>query len=341
MLPKPPPREGGLGFLYLPPFRVQGTSVAGEATCVQVPELDVCFDAGSCPRPILAAKYLAVSHGHMDHIGSLAYWCSQRRFQGMGTGKIVCDKRIETAVHNMMKGFIELERQETEYEVIALEHEQQIEIKNNILLRCFHTEHAGPSVGYAVLERRTKLKDEFQGMPQEKLKELKDRNIEITRSFEIPLVAYIGDTMPGPHLVRTDVRTAQIVISECTFFEGDHQDRAKIGQHMHVADVAEWLRVLECNHLVLCHVSRRTNLMVARQEIEKRVPPEKAAKVHFLMDHRANKFRYEKQCIDAGVPIETRRPPPRSGGPGRGGHGHHSGHHSGDRGGYRGGPPRH
>lgn len=318
MLPKPPPREGGLGFLYLPPFRVQGTSVAGEATCIQVPELDVCFDAGSCPRPILAAKYLAVSHGHMDHVGSLAYWCSQRRFQGMGTGKIVCDKRIEDAVHGMMKGFIELERQETEYEVIALEPEQQIEIKNNIFLRGFHTEHAGPSMGYIVLERRTKLKEEFHGMPQEKLRELKERDIEITRSFEIPLVAYIGDTMPGPHLVRTDVRTAQIVISECTFFEGDHQDRAKIGQHMHVADVAEWLRVLECNHLVLVHVSRRTNLMVARQEIEKRVPPEKAAKVHFLMDHRSNKARYEQQCIDAGVPIEPRRPPQRSTGHSRG-----------------------
>ena len=28
----PPPREGALGFLYLPPYRVQGTSVAGDET---------------------------------------------------------------------------------------------------------------------------------------------------------------------------------------------------------------------------------------------------------------------------------------------------------------------
>src|SRR5262249_6057583 len=73
MIPKPPPREGSLGFLYLPPFRIQGTSIAGEATCIQVPELDVCFDMGACPRAVLSSRVVAVSHGHMDHIGSLAY----------------------------------------------------------------------------------------------------------------------------------------------------------------------------------------------------------------------------------------------------------------------------
>src|SRR4051812_27259535 len=50
MIAKPPPREGSMGFLLLPPYRVQGTSVAGESTCVQIPELDICFDMGQCPR---------------------------------------------------------------------------------------------------------------------------------------------------------------------------------------------------------------------------------------------------------------------------------------------------
>ncbi|MEN0019278.1 MAG: MBL fold metallo-hydrolase, partial [Planctomycetota bacterium] len=94
MLPKPPPREPSLGFLFLPPFRIQGISVAGELTSIMVPELDVCFDMGQCPRAALASKYVAVTHGHMDHIGGLAYYASQRRFQGMGSGTIVCDERI-------------------------------------------------------------------------------------------------------------------------------------------------------------------------------------------------------------------------------------------------------
>ncbi len=296
MLPKPPPREGSLGFLYVPPFRVQGVSVAGETTSIGIPELDIVFDLGECPRAMLPAKFAAISHGHMDHVGGLAYFCSQRRFQGMGDATIVCDARIETAIRQMMAGFVELERQETPYKVVALEHNQQVEIKNNTFLRGFHTEHTCPSMGYSIIERRSKLKTEFIDMPQEKLRELKDRGVEITRTLEIPLIAYLGDTAPGPYLIREDVRKAQIVICECTFFEPDHRERAKVGMHMHVADVAEWLRVLECQALVLVHISRRTNLQFARKRLVESVGVEKAQKVLFLMDHRTNRERYDEQA---------------------------------------------
>ena len=299
MLPKPPPREGSLGFLYLPPYRVQGISVAGEVTSIQVPELDVCFDMGSCPRAMLASKFVAVSHGHMDHVGGLAYYASQRRFQGMGTGTIVCDARIEGDIRAMMEGFHRLERQQTPYELVALEHEQEIEVKNTVFLRGFHTEHTAPSIGYVLYERRSKLKDEFAGLPQEKLRELKERGTEITRQLEIPLVAYIGDTLPGPWLVREDVLRAKVVISECTFFEPEHKSRAKIGMHLHIDDIFEWLRVLRCEHLVLNHISRRTNIGYARQRLEDVVGEGDVGRVHLLMDHRTNRARYEDQLREA------------------------------------------
>ena len=57
--------------------------------------------------------------------------------------------------------------------------------------------------------------------------------------LEVPLIAYTGDTLPGPHLVRDDVRKAQVVVSECTFFEPEHKGRAKIGMHLHVEDLVE------------------------------------------------------------------------------------------------------
>src|SRR5262249_53772983 len=153
------------GFLYLPPFRVQGTSVAGEATSVMIPEMDICFDMGVCPRAMLPSKFVAITHGHMDHVGGLAYYCSQRYFQGMGPGNIICDARIAPAIERMMQGYVELERQTTPFNLIPLEAGGEHEIKNNIRLRAFEVEHTVPSMGYAIIERRSKLKEEFTGFP--------------------------------------------------------------------------------------------------------------------------------------------------------------------------------
>lgn len=309
VIPKPPPRELSLGFLYCPPFRIFGESIAGEATCLHIPELDLGFDIGSCPRAMLPAKHLAITHGHMDHIGSLAYFCSQRRFQGMGNASILCDARIAKAIRTMMDGYVELERQRTPYDLVALQPDQAFEIKNNVFLRGFATEHTCPSFGYTVSEKRTKLKPEFLELPQEKLRELKERGVEITRSFEIPLVCFTGDTAPGPHLLREDVRKSQIIIAECTFFEESHKERAKVGMHMHVDDIAEWLRVLECQHLVLTHVSRRTEMAYARRRIVELVGAEAASRVVFLMDYKANRARYDAQLIAAGeAPLGGRGP---------------------------------
>lgn len=300
MIPKPPPREGSLGFLYLPPFRVFGTSIAGEATTVGIPELDICFDLGICPRGMLAMKHVAISHGHMDHIGGLAYYCSQRYFQGMGEGTILCDARVAPAIEKMMAGYVDLERQNTPYKLVPLKQGDEYMIKNNIFLRPFEVEHTVPTMGYSIVEKRSKLKEEFNGLPQEKLKELRDRGEQITRVLEVPLVAYLGDTAPGPWLVRDDVRKAQIAICECTFTEPEHAERAKVGMHMHAEAIAEWLRVLESQFLVLTHLSRRTNLGYARQRLTELVGPALFKKVEFLMDHKYNKERYDRQLVENG-----------------------------------------
>ncbi|MFI4873132.1 MAG: MBL fold metallo-hydrolase [Phycisphaerales bacterium JB061] len=299
MIPKPPPREGQVGFLYCPPFRVQGTSVAGEATTIMIPELDVCFDMGAPLRCALASKYVALTHGHMDHIGGLAYYASQRQFQGMGEGTIVCDKRIAGDVHNMMRGFNDLERQKTPYKLIELDDGEELEVKNNIFLRGFATEHTAPSFGWVLVEKRSKLKPELVGLPQEKLRELKDRGEEITMTLEVPLIANTGDTLPGPHLVRDDIRRAQIVLSECTFFEPEHKSRAKIGMHLHLDDIVEWMGVLECEAMILTHISRRTHLSYVRKRLGEVLKNEDLGRTHVLMDHRACRERYERQAEEA------------------------------------------
>ena len=318
MLPSPPAREGQLGFLYLPPYRVQGISVAGEQTVIQIPELDLAFDIGLCTRAVLSAPTIALSHAHMDHLGGLPYWFSQRYFQKIGgethmpetvdgkpegkpkppVGRCICHPELEPHLRGMMRAWEPLERQRTPFEIHALAPEEDLEIKNNIRLRAIATRHTVPSLGFVALERRSKLKEEFRDLPQEKLRELRGRGIEITRQTDIPLIAYTGDTAPGEFLVRDEFADARIVISECTFFEPEHADRAKTGMHLHIDDIVRLLRVWKAESIVLVHASRRTTIHYALERIEALAGAD-AARIHLLMDHRTNRARYEQQLAAA------------------------------------------
>ena len=40
---------------------------------------------------------------------------------------------------------------------------------------------------------------------------------------------------------------------------------------------------LECEHIILTHLSRRTDIGLARKMVDDRLSPDLAAKVHFLM----------------------------------------------------------
>ena len=314
MLPTPPSREGQLGFLYVPPYRVQGISVAGEQTVIQIPELDLVFDMGQCTRASLSSPTVALSHAHMDHLGGLPYWFSQRYFQKFGgethmpdgadgkprvpVGRCVCHPELEPHLRAMMRAWEPLERQRTPFEIVALAPESDLEIKNNILLRAVATKHTVPSLGFAVLERRSKLKEEYRDLPQEMLRDLRSRGTEITRMMDIPLIAYTGDTAPGEYLVRDEFADAKIMIAECTFFEPDHGDRARTGMHLHIDDIIRMLPVWKAEAIVLVHASRRTTIHYARERIEALAGAD-AARIHLLMDHRTNRMRYEQQVAVA------------------------------------------
>ncbi len=302
MLPKPPPRRPQLGFLYVPPYRIEGLSIAGEESSVAVPELGVCFDIGQAPKAILPCGYAALTHGHMDHAAGIAYYFSQRHFQGMGTGNVICPPALEQPLHNVMKAWVDVEAQQTPYILTPLGHDEEIEIKNNFYLRAFDTQHTVPSSGYVVVERRSKLKPEYQGLPQEKLVELKKQGTNITTMLQVPLVCYTGDTRMGDHLLREDVLGAQILITECTFVDPDHKKKAAVGQHMHITDVVELVKQSKADAVILTHLSRRSHIGQVRRWLEEAIPEEDKHRVHILMDGRTNRDRYEQQLAEEEMP---------------------------------------
>lgn len=300
-LPSKPPKQPQPGFLFLPPFRVQGISIAGEATVISVPELDLCFDLGACPRFAVTADTVALSHGHMDHAAGLAYYFSQRHFLGCSPGSVVCHPTLEGPIRAVMSAWVGIERQRTPFQLVPLGNNQETALKGNVVLRAFENKHTSHSLGFVAVEKRSKLLPELAGKTADEIIAMKREGLPVTGLLEIPLVAFTGDTAWGDHLMREDLLSAKILIAECTFVDGGDDGKADIGRHMHLQDVLELVSLSKADHIVLTHLSRRTHMPAAREAIFSALKPADRERVHLLMDHRANRARFEKQLAEAGT----------------------------------------
>jgi ribonuclease Z len=296
-----------------PYFHVVGYSVAGEESVIQVPELNVNFDIGKCPRPALTADYCLLTHGHIDHSAGIPYYLSQRFFQGMKPGTILCPARIAKPLSDIIHSWAGLEGKVTEHRIVPMNVGDEFELRKGLIARAFATRHTVPSLGFTLIDRREKLRADLleQNLPGHILRKMKENGEKITYRLDVPLVAYTGDTSMAETLMQEGVRDAKVLITECTFFEQDHRKRANAGQHMHVRDLLEALPQLTNELVLLTHVSRRTHLKMA-----KRIFGEALAKlanpprVEFLMDYaqrlwvkpgRAAPFAVEEPVMPEGA----------------------------------------
>jgi ribonuclease Z len=265
-------------------LHVLGYSVAGEETVCQIPELNVCFDIGRCPYFALTSDIVCLTHAHMDHVAGIPYYLSQRYFQGMKPGTVLLPQELAPAVDRLLRCWRDVERQGTPYKLIPMAPGQTHEVRRDFIIRAAATHHGGPSLGYALISVREKLKQEFMGRPGPELAALKKSGVEIQYRVEVPLVTFLGDTAAGSVFDQPDVVNAEILLTEITFFEPDHKLKAKHGRHLHVDHFVELLPKLNNQHIVVTHVSRRTGIRKARHLLRKRVGDEQMKRIHFLMD---------------------------------------------------------
>jgi ribonuclease Z len=263
---------------------VVGYSVAGEESVVQVPELNVCFDIGRAPYFALTSDIVCITHAHMDHIAGLGYYLSQRNFQGMQPGTVLLPREMERGVDNLLRAWRDVERQGTPYTLVPMSAGQMYEVRRDFGIRAYQTHHGGPSLGYGLISIREKLKPELMGIPGPELVAMKKAGQEIQYRVEVPLVVYLGDTTLGPVFDEPDVRNAETLITECTFYDAEHRTKSKAGRHLHVDQFADVVPRLNNQHIVVTHITRRTSIRRAKHLLRKRVGDEAMKRIEFLMD---------------------------------------------------------
>jgi ribonuclease Z len=275
--------------LKFPQYHLIGYSVGGEETVVQVPEMNVCFDAGRCPQFALTSDMMLISHGHMDHVAGLAYYLSQRHFQGMKPGTVFVPRNLEKPLDDLLRAWQQVERQQTPYTLVPMSPGQDYEVRRDFVIRPVATHHGYPSLGYVLINVREKLRPEYTQLTGEQLAELRRQGVDIQYKLEVPLVAYLGDTSYGEVFDHPDVMRAQVLLCECTFFDPTHRAKAKAGKHMHVEDFAKVMDKSQNDCVIVIHVSRRNGIGRSKGLLRKFVKPEQLAKVHFLMDFADSK----------------------------------------------------
>jgi ribonuclease Z len=272
-----------LSLIVAENITLAGYSVAGEESVIIAPEQDVVFDIGKCPREALKVNHVLLTHGHMDHAAGVAYYFSQRDFQGIAGGVVLVARPLVEPLENLMSAVARVEGHPSPHTFVGMFDGDDYEIRKGLVVRAFTTRHLGSSLGFSVIDVRQKLKEEFIDKTGPELVDLKRQGVAITHRVEIPLVAYLGDTAPADYMKMPHVRDAKILLLECTFFDPDHVQRAKAGRHIHVTDLPGLLEGSHNAKIVLTHVTRRTNMSEARRILKQTLKPEIHDRITFLM----------------------------------------------------------
>lgn len=276
-------------------LRLVGFSLAGEESYIVAPELNLAFDVGRAQRDLLSVDHVFLTHGHMDHAAGIAYYFSQRMFIDNAPGHLYAPAPLIEPIRKLLRLWADIDGHEPPANLHEVVPNVDVALRRNLVVRPFEVNHpcrrhdrsVVRSLGYAAIEVRQKLIEEYRGLTGPQIVELKKQGVDVTRRVEVPLVAYCGDTAAGDFLTLDHVRTARVLLLECTFTEADHVERARAGYHMHVRDLRTIIPNLQNEKIVLIHLSRRTSLSVARSILRQELGTlYDEDRITFFMEHR-------------------------------------------------------
>ena len=239
-------------------YTIEGYSRAAVQTYWRVPELKLGFDLGGQPWSFMGTETWFVSHAHLDHISSLPVYVARRRMMKMEPPTIYLPEHTIEDVQRILKLFQRLDRGRMPCNLLPIKPGDEIELSREHVVTVSATCHTVPSMGFVVWERRRKLKPEFQGLPGDKIRDLRLSGTHVTAETRIPIVGYLGDSAPGGLDACPALYEAQILIMELTFVAPGHRrERIHKFGHMHLDDLLERRNRFKNELIIASHFSTR------------------------------------------------------------------------------------
>src|SRR5262249_55598935 len=191
---------------------IEGYSRAAVQTYWRIPELKIGFDLGGQPWDFMGTPTWLVTHTHLDHVAALPVYVARRRMMRMEPPTIYLPEEAVEDVRRLLLVMQRLDRGRMLCELCGLKAGEEVELSREHVVTAFPTTHTIPSLGYVVWDRRNKLKDEYLGLPGERIRDLRLSGVAVTREVRTPLLAYTGDTSPAGLDSYAPVYEAKILI---------------------------------------------------------------------------------------------------------------------------------
>ena len=253
---------------------IEGYSRAAVQSYWRIPELKVGFDLGAQPWEFMGTQTWMVSHTHLDHVAALPVYVARRRMKKMEPPTIYLPAEAVEDVQRLLRIMNRLDRGRMVCNLVGVVPGQEIDFTREHVITVFQTTHTIPSVGFIVWERRNKLKEEFVGLPGDKIRDLRQAGTQVTREIRTPLLAYTGDTSPAGIDNYPPVFDAKVLITEMSFIRPNHR-REKIHKfgHMHLDDFLEREHLFKNELIIAAHFSTRYHPNEVRRYVDTKLPP--------------------------------------------------------------------
>lgn len=250
-----------------------GYSLAGITTSLFCKNAGICFDVGQGLPFQLGARRIAVTHAHLDHAAGIPYLIAQRNMVGQKDTQIWVPPSLEAPLREILKIWQSVDGHEYAFDLRAIAPGTTIDLDRLYALKPFATTHRVPSQGYVLYQKKRRLRPEHLGADRDRILAVKARGEDPSEEILEPAVAFTGDTQIEFVDADPDVRRAEILFVEATFWdEAKPVAHARQWGHIHFDEILAALPRLENKRIVLIHASVRYPTFYLQKILRERLP---------------------------------------------------------------------
>lgn len=259
---------------------VEGVSVGGVETCLEVPAWKLAFDMGSCSRSAVSLSTVLFTHAHIDHMGALATHAATRELWGLPPARYILPPSVVPGVEQLLAAWRTLDGASFDPELVPLAPGESFDLGKGRTVTALRTVHRVVSQAYVVAERRKRLLPELAGLEGRQIAAKRAAGEPVDEVWSQDELAFSGDTRIEGLTDHERILSCRRLICEVTFLdERVPVEMARKMGHIHLDELIRDAALFRNEALLFTHRSARYSEAQAQGILADRLPPGLAERV--------------------------------------------------------------